>query len=124
MAKAYSIDLRRAVISFIESGGSKRDASKLFGVGESAIYSWLRRQKMGDLGAKKRTDFPRKIDPEALQEYVSKNPDHTLIEIAAALNLGRQTIFRWLRRLKMTRKKRPSSTKSVALKNAPNFKRN
>jgi len=121
MVRAYSIDLRKKGVSFIASGGGKREAAKVFSVGEDTIYRWLKREKAGDLSPKKRTEFPRKVDPQKLQEHVAKNPDHTLIEIAKAMNVGRQAVFTWLRRLGITRKKRPRSIKNVSKKNVQSF---
>ena len=39
----YSLDLRQRVVSFVEGGGSKSEASRVFGVGRNTVYSWLRR---------------------------------------------------------------------------------
>lgn len=119
MATGYSEDLREKVISYIMSGGSKREASRVFRIGEDTVYRWLRLHKAGDLKAKKRTVYPRKIDEQKLRDYVQTHPDHTLEQIAGALSLSIQTIFRWLRRLKITRKKRPRSIKNVTKRNEP-----
>lgn len=123
MARSYSLDLREKVMSYITSGGQKREAAKIFKIGEDTIYRWLRKQKTGDLSPKKRVDFPRKMDPKKLSEYVEKYPDHTLKEIAAALNLAFQTVSSWLRRLGITRKKRPRCTKNEMQRSALNFKK-
>ena len=61
--------LRQKVISFVTQGGSKREAAKVFNIGEDTIYRWLRLNKLGDLSAKKRTDFPTKIPLETLRKY-------------------------------------------------------
>lgn len=34
MAKAYSIDLKEKVISFVSQGGGKREAARIFDIGE------------------------------------------------------------------------------------------
>ena len=39
----YSLDLRQRVVSFVEGGGSKSEASRVFRVGRNTVYSWLRR---------------------------------------------------------------------------------
>ena len=124
MAKAYSEDLRQRVISHIMSGSSKREAARIFNIGEDTIYRWLRLHKAGDIKAKKRTIFPQKMNEEKLKEYVQNNPDHTITQIAEALQLGRQTVFSWLRRLKITRKKRQPSIKSVMKKRGVNLRSN
>ena len=113
MAKAYSEDLRHKVIAHIMSGSSKREAARIFNIGEDTVYRWLRLYKVGNINATKRTVFPQKMNEEKLKEYVRNNPDHTITQIAHALQLGRQTVFSWLRRLKITRKKRQPSIKSV-----------
>ena len=122
MARSYSVDLREKVISYIMGGSSKREAARMFNIGEDTIYRWLRLHKAGDLRPKKRISYPRKMDEEKLKEYVKDHPDHTITEIASALKLGRQTVFSWLRRLNITRKKRPRFTGNAVRKSAINLK--
>jgi len=38
MARAYSLDLRKKVINFIAQGGEKREAGKVFNIGEDTIF--------------------------------------------------------------------------------------
>lgn len=99
MARAYSEDLREKVISRIMSGCSKREAAKVFNIGEATVYNWLKLHKEGSLKPKKRTDYPRKVDEQKLRDYVEQNPDHTLTQIGNALNLKFQTVGKWLKRL-------------------------
>jgi putative transposase len=117
MARAYSLDLRKKVISFITQGGGKREAAKLFNIGEDTIYRWMRLNKSGDLGAKKRTDFPIKVPLETLRKYVEENPDHTLKEIGQAVKLSGSKVWKHLKKLKLTRKKRPRFTKNAMKQN-------
>ena len=86
MGRAYSLDLRQKVMSFISQGGRKREAARVFGIGEDTIYRWIRRDKSGDLAAKKRIDFPTKVPLATLSQYVKDHPDHTLKEIGQAIN--------------------------------------
>ena len=116
MGKTYSVDLRKKVMAYISSGGRKRDAARIFNIGEDTIYRWIRLQKKGDLSPKTRTSFSQKIDLSALQDYILKHPDHVLKEIAQALQVSHQTVWVWLKRLKITLKKRPPCTKN-AMKN-------
>lgn len=124
MARAYSLDLRNKVISFISQGGSKREAAKMFDIGEDTIYRWMRLNKLGDISAKKRKDFPTKIPLETLRKYVEKHPDHILKEIGQAVGLSASNVWKHLKKLDLTRKKRSRSTQNVAQNNAPNFKNN
>lgn len=117
MAKAYSIDLRERVISFVKQGHSKREASKVFNIGEDTIYRWLRRLKMGEpLVAKKRTHFATKVPMEVLKSYVEEHPDHTLKEIGAAIGLSDSKVWKHLNRMNITRKKRPPFMRNVVPK--------
>jgi putative transposase len=122
MARAYSEDLREKVISHIMSGCSKREAAKVFNIGEATVYRWIDLQKQGDIKPKKRTDYPRKVDEQKLREYVAQNPDHTLKQIAASLGLKFQNVGKWLKRLKITRKKRQHFIKSATKRSGPNLK--
>ena len=118
MARAYSLDLRKKVISFVAQGGSKRAAAKMFDIGEDTIYRWMRLSKLGNLAPKKRTDFPTKIPLETLRKYVEDHPDHTLKEIGEAVNLSASKVWKHLKKLNLTRKKRLHSTKNVTKQNA------
>ena len=117
MARAYTEDLRKKVISHIMSGCSKREAARIFNIGEATVYNWLRLYKTGSLKPKKRTDYPRKVDEKKLREYIEQNLDHTLKQIAEALSLKFQNVAKWLKRLKITRKKRPRFIKNEMKKN-------
>ena len=121
MARAYSEDLREKVISHIMSGCSKREAAIVFNIGEATVYNWLRLHKAGSLKPKKRTDYPRTVDEKKLREYVVQNPDHTLKQIAEAVGLKFQNVGKWLKRLKITRKKRPRFIKSAMKRSEPNL---
>ena len=37
----YSSDLRKSVLDFVNTGGSKAEAERTFGVSRRAIYNWL-----------------------------------------------------------------------------------
>ena len=113
MGKTYSKDLRERVVQYVKMGNTKRAAAKFFQIGEDTVFRWLRLEKAGSLSPKKRTSFHQKLDPKKLKEHVDKHPDHTISEIAHALKVARTTVFNWLRRLKITRKKSPHSTKSA-----------
>ena len=41
MIMAYSTDLRKRVLDFIDNGGSKAAAKRIFGVSRRTIYNWL-----------------------------------------------------------------------------------
>lgn len=124
MARAYSLDLRQKVVEFVLQGESKEEAARVFNIGIDSVYRWLRLyNKTGSLKPKKRVFLPKKVNVESLRAYVAKNPDHTLTEIGNALALGAQTVWKYLKRLKITRKKKRPVMRKVAQKNEQNFKK-
>ncbi len=66
---AYSLDLRKRVVKYIENGGSITQAAALFQVGRATIYRWLGRQ---DLKLTKVKHRRRKLDLPALEKDVTK----------------------------------------------------
>ncbi|NDB84782.1 MAG: transposase [Alphaproteobacteria bacterium] len=121
MSRCYSLDLRTKVISFISQGGGKREASRVFNIGEDTVYRWIRRDKAGDLSPKKRTNFPRKVPLEVLVKYVSCHPDHTLKEIGLAVNLSISKVWKHLKQLGITLKKRPRSIRKEMKQSVQNL---
>ena len=64
---SYSIDLRERVISFIEGGGSKIGASRLFRVSCRTVFMWIQqKKKRTSLKIKSRDWKPYKLDEAAL----------------------------------------------------------
>jgi len=119
----YSIDLRKRVIAFIESGGKKLEASRRFNVCRPTIDQWLLLKK--ETGKLEAPPMPprswRKLNPEALVAYVEAHPDGMLEDYAEHFQTSPSGIWRALKRLKFTRKKRQLSTKNGTKINVQNF---
>ncbi len=104
MIMAYSTDLRKSTLDFINKGGSKTAAERIFGISRRTIYNWLEAedpftyQKPGPKG-------PRHIDYDALQQHVADFPDSTLAERAKHFGVSTNCIFYALAKLNITRKK-------------------
>ncbi|HHX8422349.1 TPA: IS630 transposase-related protein [Legionella pneumophila] len=62
------------------------------------------------------TSAPYKIDDEALKRYIETHPDAHLNELTSHFGLTPSGIWRALKRLKITRKKRARSMQSVMSK--------
>lgn len=117
MAAAYSVDLRIKVLNFIDQGGKKTEACKLFGVGKDTVFRWLKlRRETGQLNSKEKISKPWKLNYDELQEMVNLNPDKTLKELAEIFNVSASGIRKALVKLKITRKKRQFFTRSVMKK--------
>lgn len=111
---AYSTDLRKRVLDFIDNGGSKAAAERTFRVSRRTIYNWLAAEdpfaaeKPGPKG-------PRHIDYDALRQHVAAYPDATLTERAKHFGVSRNGIFYAFSQLNITRKKRRRPTKNSVL---------
>jgi putative transposase len=119
---SYSIDLRERVIKYIEEGGSKVEAAHIFDVCRVTIYSWLKKKVVkGTL----KDDPPKrrwkKLEPQALLAYVQQYPDLRLSDYAKHFGASIPSVFLALKRLKITRKKRPHSIKRGVKKNVQHF---
>jgi len=100
---AYSLDLRKRVVDYVENGGGITKAAALFKVGRATIYRWLGRE---DLQASKVEHRERKIDWEALRKDVEENPEARLIERARKFGVRASAISYALKKMKITRKKK------------------
>lgn len=122
MPAAYSVDLRKRVLDFIDQGGKIAEACERFSVGRDTIFQWKRlRKKTGSLNPRRRIRKPWKLDYEALQKLVQSRPDSTLKELAQSSNASIGGVRAALVRLKITRKKRPYPTKNVMRRKGKNL---
>lgn len=122
MAKAYSLDLRERVWAAWRAGGSTQaEVAARFAVSESFLRDLSRRFKeSGAVGARPRGGGRvARVDAagaEAIRAAVTAANDATIEEhrqslAAGGLALSHATVGRWLLRLGLTRKKRPSRTR-------------
>ena len=122
---AYSYDLRSKALDYIEKGGSRLDASRIFGVTVQTLINWAKRKKCGNLApntTKRRP--PQKLETEKLKAYIQENPDKYLREIAEQFGVTITAVFYACKRLKITLKKRRPSIKKEVMSNGKNFTRN
>lgn len=105
MIMAYSTDLRKRVLDFVNTGGSKAEAERTFHVSRRTIYNWLEtedpltRKKPGPKA-------PRNIDYDVLRQHVADSPDATLAERAKHFGVSKGCISYAFEKLNITRKKR------------------
>jgi len=120
---AYSTDLRKRTLEYVEPGNPQTEAVNLFGVSLKTVWNWVKQKKEGQTSPKKKDVLPRKIDEQRLLHYVKNNPDAYLREIAEIFQVTEAAIFYACKRLKITLKKRARSIKSEMKKNGKHFRK-
>jgi transposase len=118
MPSPYSYDLRIRVVAAIEKGMDVKEASHTFGVHRDTITAWLaRKEATGDVQARagyQRGHSHKITDPEQFKAFVETHEEATVEELAEAWGgVKRMTIWRQLRKLGYTHKKRPFATPSA-----------
>lgn len=114
---SYDIKFKQRVIEYREEGHTFKETCKVFKISETTLIRWINKEKEGKLGEVKiRVRKPKKIYPEKLVKYIEQYPDAYLYEIAEEFNCSDVAIFKALKKLNITRKKRQLHTRSNAKK--------
>ena len=102
-----SKDLREAEVRYRMKGHTLIETAKVFGVGKTSVSRWEKQYiETSDLSNKPLNRGFKKIDPEKLKAYVTKNPDAIQKEMAQEFNCAVSAICKALKREGITRKKR------------------
>ena len=123
---AYSVDLRRRIVSAVGGGMSKAQAARTFSVSLSSVKRYVNKASRGEsLAPKKRPGSAPKLDETArklLEEDLKERPFASLQErceyigAITGISVSRSTMCRAIARLGPTRKKGgdqpPSATSS------------
>lgn len=110
----YSLDLRQRVVDFVENGGSKAEASRVYKVSIWCVYDWCKRT---DLEPKEPAQRRKgKLDWEAVRHHVQKHPDALLRERAKHFGVNINAIWYACEQMKLSRKK---NTTLQAKKSSP-----
>ena len=120
--QAYAQHLRDRVLAAVDRGMGAHEAAPLFQVSVSWIYKALaRRRDTGESTARQQVNHvPPKLlaQHEAIRLKLKAEPDLTLVELRAWLQdehrvaISQRGMWKTLRRLDLTRKKRPSVLQS------------
>jgi transposase len=115
MAKPYSDDFRQKVMQAIELDGLKKsEASQLFNISRNTINLWFQRHaETGDVKPKVRQVPQQHLkinDWEKFRAFVKEHDDKTQSEMASLWDreMSQSTISRALRKIKHSRKKKPT----------------
>lgn len=99
----YQTPHRIAVLSFLEEGGSKVEAVRIFKISRATIYRWL---NLDDIAPKPPPKTRhRKIDKVALKAHVEKYPDLFLRERAVHFGVQISSMSLALAKMKIGKKK-------------------
>jgi transposase len=117
MPKPYSDDVRSRVVEAIEEGATREEVAEQFGVSLSTVGRFVRLDReTGSISPAKFGGYKRyalAAHEEWVRRLVAEQPDITLAELRAKLakervTVGQTSIFRFLRHLKLTFKKKPA----------------
>ena len=103
--KAYTVDLRRRIVDFVNAGGAKTAAAARFRVSRKTVYRYLAADAAGSLAPKAGWGGWRKLDPADARREAGRRKDATLAELAGALGVHFTTVRYRLRKLGVTLKK-------------------
>ncbi len=111
----YSEDLRRRIVSAVESGMPKAQAARTFSVSLSSVKRYANKAQRGEsLAPKRRPGSAPKLDQKArrlLEDDLRERPYLTLqdrceyIEVMTGLSVSRSTMCRAIARIGQSRKK-------------------
>lgn len=105
----YSLDLRERVIAYIKAGNDQKTASKIFKISTSSVNRWwLRYKKENVISPKPRLGSKGKINIQELKAYIEANEDKTLSEISKLFKVSICAIYKRLKKLGFSYKKKPS----------------
>jgi transposase len=117
MAKPYSDDLRARVIGAIEEGATREEAAERYQVSLSSVGRFLRlKRESGSVSPAKfggYKPYALAAHEELVRHLLAEQPDITLAELKSILRkrkiaVVQTSIFRFLRHLKLTFKKKPA----------------
>ena len=103
---AYSIDFRIKVVAYAIHSNNIRETSEKFNIGYQTVRNWvILHNKWEDLKHKSGGKRFEKIDKEKLKDYIDKNQDKFLEEIAKEFGCSPNGIRKALKNIGYTNKK-------------------
>lgn len=108
----YPLEIRKKALDHYKENNCKNLTAEVFGITKQTLYNWLKREKLGNLEAKKRKTGSYKIDEEELICYIKQHPDALLSDVAKVFNVENSTIFFILKKLGISLNKKYSSKRN------------
>lgn len=102
----YSIDLRKKVIDYLESGNSQQSASSLYKLNPSTISRWwLRYKKEGHYAPRMRIGKKPSISVKEVMQYINDHPNFKTSEMGKYFGMTGVGAYYWLKKLGFSYKK-------------------
>ena len=115
---SYPAKLREIALQAVQSGHTKAEVNKMFGLGVNTLRDWEKLEaQTGSLENRPLDRGALKIDREKLLEYYKQNPYSTNKEAAIVFNCSVSGIRSAKKVLKITRKKTPFNILNKMSKN-------
>jgi transposase len=99
------MDYRQRALAYKDEGHTFKELREAFKIPPETYYKWKRNLENGYYDKKIIRERKRKIDKEELKKAVAEKPDIYLRELAEKFGCKESSVFRALKKLKITRKK-------------------
>jgi transposase len=103
----YSIDYKQRTIAFKDEGHTFKELKEAFNIPPETYYLWKEKLENGYYDKKIIRERKRKIDKNELKQALIEKPDAYLRELAEQFGCTAAAVFYALKKLNITRKKRP-----------------
>jgi transposase len=115
---AYPVKLRQCALEALRKGYTREEVTKMYGLGINTLRDWEKLEReTGSLENRPLDRKPWKTDLESLRKYCEDNPLATHIEAGVFFNCSERVIRYAKKKLGITRKKRPFTTKNETNRN-------
>jgi transposase len=102
----YPEEFRKKVLEYIDGFHTQSEVAKMFKINPKTVWSWVKqRKKTGSLKPKKPVRKARKLEKEALLQYVREHPDAYLREIGEHFGCVISAVHQRLKNFGITYKK-------------------
>jgi transposase len=122
---SYSVDYRKAALSFKQGGHTFKELKNVFKITPRTYYQWVELlETSGSVKVEIKRTRKRKIDPDALKKAVEEKPDAYLRELSKAFNCSTAAVYKRLVNLGFTYKKIHLPTRKSPKKQEWDFAKN
>jgi hypothetical protein len=118
---AYSIDFIKRAVEYRQEGHAFAQLREAFGIPPATFYDWEKKLGSGYYDIKTRRERKRKIDKDGLRREIAEKPDIFLRELAGKFGCTESAVFYALKKMNITRKKRPLPILKNQKRNARNI---